>query len=104
MSEKNDSDHSNCVTKNRIVLSSKNNQQLIICPHVISSYQHRLVEFFSDGWTSSVTANADFFDNLIYRSLIIEFVAYETASYSLTWIELSKRFSILKKNQNVLID
>jgi hypothetical protein len=91
-----------CGTRNRIALHSGGSVHVVVCPQPPTSQRHHVVEVFSEGWVISST-------RLIHqpvlstlpsseqqaaeqsRSVIVEFLAHEAGSYSLTWLELARR-------------
>lgn len=81
-----------CHTKNRILvytgLGLGAREPRVVCPTGDKPGQGRLVEVFSDGWNRSssltlLTPHA--------RSFVVEFLEREPGSYSVTWMEVSKR-------------
>jgi hypothetical protein len=91
-----------CGTRNRIELHSGGSVHVVVCPKPPTSQTHHIVEVFSEGWVISST-------KLVHqpvlttlpsseqqaaeqtRSVIVEFLAHESGSYSLTWLELARR-------------
>jgi len=91
-----------CGTRNRIALHSGGSVHVVVCPQPPTSQRHHVVEVFSEGWVISST-------KLVHqpvlttlpsseqqaaeqtRSVIVEFLAHEPGSYSLTWLELARR-------------
>lgn len=87
-----------CGTRNRIALHSGGSVHVVVCPQPPTSQRHHVVEVFSEGWVISGT-------KLVHhpvlsteeqaaqqsRSVIVEFLAHEAGSYSLTWLELARR-------------
>lgn len=74
----------------------------IICPYSSSSRHHNLVEVFSDGW--AITTNdgqpllavdkveLDRLGNDVSRGVAVEFLGRETGTYTVMWLELSRRY------------
>ncbi|GFG32351.1 hypothetical protein Cfor_10995 [Coptotermes formosanus] len=95
-----------CGTRNRIELHSGGSVHVVVCPQPPTSQRHHVVEVFSEGWVISST-------KLVHqpvlsalpsseqqaaeqsRSVIVEFLAHEPGSYSLTWLEIARRRSVL---------
>ncbi|XP_069694968.1 uncharacterized protein [Periplaneta americana] len=95
-----------CGTRNRIALHSGGSVHVVVCPQPPSSQRHHVVEVFSEGWVISSTklVHQPVLSALPYseqytaeqsRSVIVEFLAHEAGSYSLTWLELARRRSVL---------
>lgn len=88
-----------CSTSNRIIIHSALYSTLI-CPHESIS-RDQMVEVFSDGWhidssraVGQMTLDRIEIDRLgkeLPRTIVVEFHGKETASYSVQWLELSRR-------------
>ncbi|KDR18394.1 hypothetical protein L798_07556, partial [Zootermopsis nevadensis] len=100
-----------CGTRNRIALHSGGSVHVVVCPQPPMSQRHHIVEVFSEGWVISGT-------KLVHhpvfstedqvgqqsRSVTVEFLAHEAGSYSLTWLELARRRSVLPPAGYVMED
>lgn len=91
-----------CGTRNRIALHSGGSVHVVVCPQPPTSQRHHVVEVFSEGWVISSTklVHTPVLSSLPSseqqaeeqsRSVIVEFLAHEPGSYSLTWLELARR-------------
>jgi hypothetical protein len=87
-----------CGTRNRIALHSGGSVHAVVCPQPPTSQRHHVVEVFSEGWVISGTKlvhhpvlSTDDQAAQQSRSVIVEFLAHEAGSYSLTWLELARR-------------
>lgn len=91
-----------CGTRNRISLHSGGSVHVVVCPQPPSSQRHHVVEVFSEGWVISSTklVHQPVLSTLPSleqraaeqsRSVVVEFLAHEAGSYSLTWLELARR-------------
>ncbi|XP_063227000.1 uncharacterized protein LOC134533409 [Bacillus rossius redtenbacheri] len=86
-----------CHTQNRIVVYSgvDTRNPKVICPADDSSNRVQVVEIFSDGWNrtdnGSSISNSFLLLSPHARSFVVEFLEREPGSYSVTWIEVSKR-------------
>jgi hypothetical protein len=78
-----------CSTRNRIVVYSgiETREPKVICPSDGLNRQ-RIVEIFSDGWNRSTSLSIL---NPNTRSIVVEFLELEPGSYSVSWMEVSKR-------------
>ncbi|XP_041977811.1 uncharacterized protein LOC121732087 [Aricia agestis] len=89
-----------CRTQNRIAVYAERLSPIFICPDPPDG-EEGVVEVFSAGWTREVDQLArhvlapppapDRFDMDRPRALALELVAADTASYYVTWLELSRR-------------
>ena len=79
-----------CLTKNRIVVQTYENNDLVICPKPI---KNTIVEVFSDGWSVSNNALMLPMGSVESRSMTIEYITknYEDDYYTITWLELTRR-------------
>ena len=91
-----------CGTRNRIALHSGGSVHVVVCPQPPTSQRHHMVEVFSEGWVISSTklVHQPVLSTLPSseqqaaeqsRSVVVEFLAQEAGSYSLTWLELARR-------------
>lgn len=89
-----------CGSRNRIMIHTAL-YSAAICPYT-SSYRHNnLVEVFSEGWAvttvngrPALTVDKVDIDRLggdVSRAIVVEFLGREAASYSVMWLELSRR-------------
>jgi hypothetical protein len=94
-----------CATRNRIALHSGGSVHVVVCPQPPSSQQHHVVEVFSEGWVISSTklVHQPVLSTLPSleqraaeqsRSVTVQFLAQEAGSYSLTWLELARRYDL----------
>ncbi|KAF5292275.1 hypothetical protein FQR65_LT11238 [Abscondita terminalis] len=91
---------SRCGTSNRITVHTAL-YSAVICPYIMSSRRHNLVEVFSEGWSvSSVNGpnplpvekvEIDYLGNELSKTIVVEFLGKETGTYSISWLELSRR-------------
>lgn len=89
-----------CGTHNRILVHTAL-YSAIICPYTSSSRYDNLVEVFSEGWTLSSLdgrtslpveyVNIDRLGKDVPRTVSVEFIGKESASYSVMWLEISRR-------------
>lgn len=89
-----------CGTPNRIMVHTAL-YSAIICPYTSSSRYDGLVEVFSEGWAltsldgrSALPVEYVDIDRLgrdVPRTVAVEFVGKESASYSVMWLEISRR-------------
>ena len=91
-----------CGTRNRIVLHSGGSVHVVVCPQPPTYQRDHEEEVFSEGWVYSRTKLVQ---QLVLsklssleqqpveqsRGVIVEFLAQESGSYSLTWLEISRR-------------
>jgi hypothetical protein len=91
-----------CSTRNRIAIHSGGSVHVVVCPQPPSSQRHHMVEVFSEGWVISSTklVHQPVLSTLLSleqlaeeqsSSVLVEFLAHEAGSYSLTWLELARR-------------
>jgi hypothetical protein len=91
-----------CATRNRIALHAGGSVHVVVCPQPPSSQRHHVVEVFSEGWVISSTKlvhqpvlstlpSLEQLEAESSRSVVVEFLAHEAGSYSLTWLELARR-------------
>ncbi|XP_022909988.1 uncharacterized protein [Onthophagus taurus] len=97
-----------CETPNRITVHTPI-YSAIICPYESSS-RRNLVEVFSEGWMANkdrpLSVDKISIDHLgkeLSRSIMIEFLGKEDATYSVTWLELSRRRKEIPPNGMGLI-
>lgn len=86
----------NCATKNRIVIHTAGGQRVSVCPKPSSYSRRNIVEVFSDGW--NIIGNKGIIlppDQNPTKTVAVEFIMTEEDSYSVTWLELSRRYVIL---------
>ncbi|KAK2587829.1 hypothetical protein KPH14_003929 [Odynerus spinipes] len=88
------SNRTKCATKNRIVLHTGGTIHASVCPQPVDDSRTQVAEIFSDGWSTS-------YANLIpipgrdpVRTIAVEFLISESESYSVTWLELTRRPAI----------
>ncbi|KZC14511.1 hypothetical protein WN55_06972, partial [Dufourea novaeangliae] len=88
------SNTSKCTTKNRIVVHTGGAIHVSVCPRPPSELRHRVVEVFSDGW--AVSSNALILSPGLdpVRTIAVEFIVKEPDSYTVTWLELTRRPSV----------
>lgn len=85
------SDMFQCQTSNRIIVYSgiETRDPKVVCPQEGPPVNtHRVVEVFSDGWNHSTSISIL---NPNTRSFVVEFLEQEPGSYSVSWMEVSKR-------------
>lgn len=83
-----------CSTTNRIIVYSgiETRTPKVICPMENQQYGHNhLVELFSDGWNHSTSLSIL---NPSTRSFVVDFIEREGGSYTVSWMEVSKRPNI----------
>ncbi|XP_023290102.1 uncharacterized protein LOC105700757 [Orussus abietinus] len=80
-----------CSTSNRVVVHTGGRIHVAVCPKPPADLRHHIVEVFSDGWAlgSDATVLAPGDDPA--RTVAVELIAKEPDSYSITWLELTRR-------------
>lgn len=101
-----------CGTRNRILVHTAL-YSAIICPYTSSSRYDGLVEVFSEGWTlSSLSGHTTLpveyvhIDKLgkdVARTVTVEFIGKESASYSVMWLEISRRYINVYNNNHLQV-
>ncbi|XP_014244260.1 uncharacterized protein LOC106663716 [Cimex lectularius] len=86
-----------CATSNRIEIHA-GSTHVIVCPEPLPAYQDSMVEVFSEGWV--IANNAERLppvwskhDRKEIRNILVEFTPRESGTYSVTWLELTRRRS-----------
>jgi hypothetical protein len=74
----------NCLTKNRLVIYSSGRLRALVCP--TSFDKDAVVEVFSEGWETHENISGGLDESK--RRLLVEFVAREPGSYSVSWLEV----------------
>ncbi|KAK6625096.1 hypothetical protein RUM43_005387 [Polyplax serrata] len=101
-----------CDTKNRILIYTGGVLQSVVCPRPPDSESHRIAEIFSNGWLedefedSALTVLRDEESDRVKaaRSIMVEYLGKEDGQYSITWLELGRRKSILPPEGYVMKD
>ncbi|XP_059481881.1 uncharacterized protein LOC132200435 isoform X2 [Neocloeon triangulifer] len=75
----------NCLTKNRLVIYSSGKLRALVCP--MSFDRDSMVQVFSEGWEMHENISVGLDETK--RRLLVEFVAREPGSYSVSWLEVS---------------
>ncbi|XP_065344971.1 uncharacterized protein LOC135942650 [Cloeon dipterum] len=75
----------NCLTKNRLVIYSSGKLRALVCP--TSFDRDAVVEVFSEGWDTHENISTGLDETR--RRLLVEFVAREPGTYSVSWLEVS---------------
>jgi hypothetical protein len=75
----------NCLTKNRLVIYSSGRLRALVCP--VSFDKESVVEVFSEGWDTHENISAGLDE--AKRRLLVEFVAREPGTYSVSWLEVT---------------
>ncbi|TGZ51593.1 Uncharacterized protein DBV15_11054 [Temnothorax longispinosus] len=88
------SNSTKCATKNRIIVHTGGAIHVSVCPKPPADSRHHVVEVFSDGWAVSSNAMILAPGQDPIRTIAIEFIVKEPASYTVTWLELTRRFVI----------
>lgn len=92
-----------CDTKNRILVHSGESIHVVVCPQPPAPERHHMVEVFSEGWVLSGSDTVqepvlNFLEDeqrdkmLKSRSVVVEYLGKESGYYSVTWLELTRRF------------
>lgn len=89
------SNSTECATKNRIVVHTGGAIHVSVCPKPSADSRHHVVEVFSDGWAVSSNAMILAPGQDPVRTIAVEFIVKEPASYTVTWLELTRRFVIM---------
>ncbi|KAK0171076.1 hypothetical protein PV328_008838 [Microctonus aethiopoides] len=86
--------NSNCLTTNRIVIHTGGKVNVSVCPKPSIDFKHHTVEVFSEGWSANYKSMvlAPGFDPT--RTIAVEFIMNEMDTYTVTWLELTRRPSI----------
>lgn len=82
---------SKCATRNRIVVHTGGAIHVSVCPKPPAEYRHHVVEVFSDGWAVSSSAMILAQGQDPVRTIAVEFIVKELDSYTVTWLELTRR-------------
>lgn len=85
------SNTSKCATKNRIVVHTGGTIHVSVCPKPPAESRHHVVEVFSDGWAVSSNAMILVPGQDPVRTIAIEFIIKEPDTYTVTWLELTRR-------------
>lgn len=80
-----------CETKNRIVVHVGDSPPKSVCPKPPPEMRHDVVEVFSDGWAVSGSSIFPTPGEDPVRTIAIEFIIKEPDSYTVTWLELTRR-------------
>lgn len=86
------SNSTKCETKNRIIVHTGGAIHVSVCPKPPANSRHHVVEVFSDGWAVSSNAMILAPGQDPIRTIAVEFIVKEPASYTVTWLELTRRF------------
>lgn len=92
------SNTSRCETKNRIVVYQGGQARYAVCPKPSKDFRHHSVEVFSEGWhvkSSAASMLAPSLDPA--RTIAVEFIVTEPDRYTVTWLELTRRYRFLIK-------
>lgn len=89
------SNNTKCATKNRIIVHTGGAIHVSVCPKPPTDSSHHVVEVFSDGWAISSNAMILAPGQDPIRTIAVEFIVKEPASYTVTWLELTRRFVII---------
>ncbi|XP_046475908.1 uncharacterized protein [Neodiprion pinetum] len=84
----------NCATRNRVVVHTGGEIHVAVCPKPPPDFRHHVVEVFSDGWAVGSNAMILAPGSDPARSIAVEFIGDEIDSYTVTWLELSRRPSV----------
>ncbi|CAD6214644.1 GSCOCG00004158001-RA-CDS [Cotesia congregata] len=81
-----------CLTSNRIIVHTGGNVNVSVCPKPESDSRHKVVKVFSKGWSveHKTMMLAPRFDPM--RTIAVEFIMNEADSYTVTWLELTKKW------------
>ncbi|EFN82093.1 hypothetical protein EAI_11820 [Harpegnathos saltator] len=85
------SNKTKCATKNRIIVHTGGAIHVSVCPKPPADSRHHVVEVFSDGWAVSSNAMILAPGQDPIRTIAVEFIVKEPASYTVTWLELTRR-------------
>ncbi|KAL6443013.1 hypothetical protein ACFW04_002778 [Cataglyphis niger] len=88
------SNSTKCATKNRIVVHTGGAIHVSVCPKPPADSRHHVVEIFSDGWAVSSNAMILAPGQDPIRTIAVEFIVEEPATYTITWLELTRRPSV----------
>ncbi|KAE8742764.1 hypothetical protein FOCC_FOCC011692, partial [Frankliniella occidentalis] len=83
-------DTTSCATTNRVGLHAGKSSHVVVCPEPRWGYGSQQVEVVSEGWVVSGEPPFPGSDDAS-RSVVIEFSGKEPGSYSVSWLELSRR-------------
>ncbi|KAI4460830.1 cubilin [Holotrichia oblita] len=96
-----------CSTTNRITVHTPL-FSAIICPQERESRQHNLVELFSEGWHLNQhkffpvdRIGIDYLGKELPRTIMVDFMGKEPGTYSVTWLELSRRRKEIPQTESV---
>ncbi|XP_036139984.1 uncharacterized protein LOC118644124 [Monomorium pharaonis] len=85
------SNNTKCDTKNRIIVHTGSAIHVSVCPKPTADSRHHVVEVFSDGWAVGSNAMILAPGQDPIRTIAVEFIVKEPASYTITWLELTRR-------------
>lgn len=88
------SNSTECATKNRIIVHTGGAIHVSVCPKPPAGLSHHVVEVFSNGWAVSSNAMILAPGQEPIRTIAVEFIVKEPASYTVTWLELTRRPSV----------
>ncbi|KAI4504001.1 hypothetical protein M0802_000472 [Mischocyttarus mexicanus] len=86
--------HSKCLTKNRIVFHSGGKLRASVCPQPVDDSRQQVVEIFSDGWSVGRSNFIPVPGRDPVRTIAVEFLITEPELYGVTWLELTRRPAI----------
>ncbi|XP_025837357.1 uncharacterized protein LOC108732223 [Agrilus planipennis] len=99
-----------CLSANRITVHTSL-YTAIVCPYSTTT-RYNLVEIFSEGWHrkkdhglksfSVDKIGIDYLGNELSRSIVVEFLGKEEGTYSVRWLELSRRRVFPSNGLNLL--
>lgn len=87
-----------CLTSNRIVVHTGGTINVSVCPKPSGDSRRHVVQVFSEGWSASHKAMilAPGFDPA--RTIAVEFIMNEADSYTVSWLELIRRYLSIELN------
>lgn len=95
-------DKDQCQTKSRIAIYPGSLPPVIVCPDPPPHRKHSMIKVFSEGWgvqssnkfdlpTLTSIPTIDQLGQEFSRAIAVELIGKETGTYSITWLELSRR-------------
>ncbi|XP_034934803.1 uncharacterized protein [Chelonus insularis] len=92
-----------CLTSNRIIVHAGGMINVSVCPKPLVDSRHQFVEVFSQGWSANRKKMilAPGFDPA--RTIAVEFIMNEADTYTVSWLELTKRRPIEMIHEDIQV-
>ena len=82
-----------CSTSNRIIVHTGGTIHVAVCPKPDSNSRRHIVEIFSEGWSTTSKLMIRPPGDDPSRTVAVEFIINEPETYTVTWLELTRRFA-----------